>query len=104
MCLPNFHSRLIIEKYLTYQTSSVLSSVYYEHVLNSVDRRALAKVLSFYGVPAKGIIVISPMYWNNNASVKTGNDFSSRLYIKSGVKQGRVIPLLYGVILTDFMG
>ena len=41
-----FTFRLIIEKFLSYQTPLVLSFIGYEQTFNSVDRRALAKVLS----------------------------------------------------------
>ena len=68
----------------------VLSFVDYEQAFNSVDRRALAKVLSLYGIPEKYIKMIYAMYENNTAAVKAGNDVSNWFCIKSGVKQGCV--------------
>ena len=46
-----FTLRLIIEKSLRCQTPLVLSFIGYEQASNYVDRRALAKVLSLYGIP-----------------------------------------------------
>ena len=48
-----FTLMLIIEKCLSYQTPWVPSLIDYEQALDSVDRRALAKVLSLYGIPDK---------------------------------------------------
>ena len=48
-----FTLRLIIEKCLSCQTPLVLSFIDYEKAFNSVDKRALAKVLSLYGIPDK---------------------------------------------------
>ena len=72
----------------------VLSFIDYEQAFDSVDRRALAKVLSLYGIPEKYIKVICAMYENNTAAVKVGNEVSNWFCIKSGVKQGLCsIPL-----------
>ena len=68
------------------------SSVFidYEQALDSVDRRALVRVLSLYGIQEKYIKVISAMYENNTVAVKVGNEVSNWLCIKSEVKPGRV--------------
>ena len=52
------------------QTPLVLTFVDYEQAFESVDSRALAKVLSLYGMPEKYIEVISAMYENTAAAVK----------------------------------
>ena len=62
--------RLIIEKYLSCQTRLVLSFINYEQAFDSVDRRALAKALSLYGIRNKYIKVISAMYENNVAKIR----------------------------------
>ena len=74
----------------------VLSFTDNEQAFNSVDRRALAEVLSLYGIPDKYIKVISAINENNAATVKVGNEVSSCFCIKSGVKQGCVLSFLYG--------
>ena len=86
-----FTLRLIIEKCLSYQTPLVLSLIDFEQAFNSVDRRALAKVLSLYGIPDKYIKVIGAMYKDITAAVKVGNGVSSWFRIKSEVKQGCVL-------------
>ena len=48
-----FTLRLIIKKCLSYRTPMVLSFIYREQAFDSVDKRALAKVLSLYGRPDK---------------------------------------------------
>jgi len=66
-------------------------------VLYSVDRRALAKVSSLYGIPDEYIKVISAMNENNTAAIKVGNEVSRLFCIKSGVKSMVVFyPFLYG--------
>ncbi|XP_065561239.1 uncharacterized protein LOC136027713 [Artemia franciscana] len=79
-----FNLRLMIEKCPHCQTSLV-SFINYEQAFGSVDRGALAKLLSLYGIPDKYIKVICAMYENNTAAVKVGNKVSSWFYIESGV-------------------
>ena len=62
--------RLIIGKCLSCQTALVLIFINYVQRFNSVDRSALAKVLSLYGILDKYIKVICAMYENNTAVVK----------------------------------
>ena len=69
-----FTLRLIIENSLRCQTPLVLSFIDYEQAFDSVDRTALTKVLSLYGIPEKYIKVICAMYENNTAAVKVGNE------------------------------
>ena len=52
--------RLRIKKCLSCQTSLALSFIDYEQAFDSVDRKALAKILSLYGIPDKYIKVINP--------------------------------------------
>ena len=54
-----FTLRFIIEKCLSCQTSLVLSSIYFEQAFDSLDRKALAKFLSLYGIRDKCIRMIS---------------------------------------------
>ena len=65
-----FTLRLTIEKSPRCQTPLVLSFIDYEQAFDSVDRRALVKVLFLYGIPDKYIKVICAMYENNTAAVK----------------------------------
>ena len=55
-----------------------LSFINYEQAFDFVDRRALAKVLSLYGIPDKYIKVISAIYENNTAAVNNHLDFPAR--------------------------
>ena len=73
-----------------------LSFIGYEQVFYSVDRRALAKVLSLYSIPDKCIKVISAMCKINPAVVKVGNEVRSMFCIKPGVEQGCVQSPLCG--------
>ncbi|XP_065568765.1 uncharacterized protein LOC136032370 [Artemia franciscana] len=98
-----FTLRLIMEKRLSCQTPLVLSFIEYEQAFDFVDRRALGKVLSLYGIPYKYIKVISAMYENNAAAIKVGNEVSSWFCIKSGVKQGCVLSPFIWIILMDFI-
>ena len=77
-----FILRSIIEKSLHCQTPLVLSFIDYEQAFDSVDRRALTKVLLLYGIPEKYIKVICAMYKNNTAAVKVGSEVSNWFCIK----------------------
>ena len=54
-------------------------------------------------MPDKQIKVISAIYENNIAAVKVGNEVSSWLCIRSGVKQGCVLFPLIRIILIYFV-
>ena len=82
----------------------VLSFIGYGQSFSFVHRRALAKVLSLYGIPDKYIKVISARYENNTAAVKVGNEVSSWFCIKLGVKQGWVLSLFIWIILWKVLG
>ena len=81
----------------------VLSFIDYEQALDSVDRRALAKFLSLYGILEINIEVIFAMYENNTAADKVENEVSNWFCIKSGVKQRCVLSPLIWIILMDFV-
>jgi len=72
---------------MSYQTPLVLSVINYERAFDSIDRRALAKVLSLYGIAHKHIKVISAMDENNTALVKVGNEASCWFCNKSEAKK-----------------
>ena len=76
------------------QTPLILSFINYDQAFDSVDSKALAKILSLYGIPDKYIKVICVMYENNTAGVKVGNEVANWFCIKSG---------FIWIILTDFM-
>ena len=75
----------------------------YEQAFDSVDRRALGKVSSLYGIPEKYIKVICAIYENNIAAVKVGNEVINWFCIKSGVKQGYILSPFIWIILMDFV-
>jgi hypothetical protein len=88
---------------LSYQTPLVLSFIDYGQGFDSVDRRALAKVLSLNGIPGKYMRVISTMYRNNTAVFKVRNEVSIWFHIKSGVNQGCVLSPFIWIILMDLV-
>ena len=57
-------------------TPLVLSFKDYKQAFDSADRRALAKILSLYGVSDRYIKGISAMNENNIVAVKVGNEAS----------------------------
>ena len=74
----------------------VLNFVNFEQVLDSVDRRALAKVLSLYGIPHKYIKVTSVMYENNTAAAKVGNEVLAGFVLNQELSRAVFSPTLYG--------
>ena len=81
----------------------VFSFIDYEQAFDSVDRRALAKAFSLYGIQDKYIKVINAMYDYNAAAVKVENEVSSCFYIKPGVKQVCVLSPFMWVTLMGFV-
>ena len=72
-------------------------------MLDYVYRRALAKVLSLYGIPDKYIEVVSVMNENNTASVKVGSEVSCWFCTKLGFQQGCVLSPFMWIILMHFV-
>jgi len=103
-CVDQIYAlRLIFETCLSCLTLLVLSFIDYEQAFDSVDRRALAKVLSLYGIPDEYIKVISAMYENNAAAVKIGNEVSSWLCLNQELKQGCVLSLFICKFMMKFV-
>ena len=98
-----FNLRLIIEKSFRFKTPLVLSFIDYEQAFDSVNRKALTKVLSLYGIPEKYIKVVCAMYENNTVAVNVRNEVSNWFCIKSGVKQGYVLSPFIWIISLDFV-
>ena len=88
---------------MSHQTTLVLSFMDFKQAFDSVDRRALAKILSLNGMQAKCIKVINAIYENTIAAVKVGNEFSSWLHVKSGIKHGCVLSPFIWVVLMDIV-
>ena len=67
------------------------------------SRRALANVLSLYGIPDRYIKVISSMCENITVVVKAGNEASTWFCVKFTVNQACVISPFISIILMDFL-
>ena len=81
----------------------VLSFIDYGRAFDSVDRGALAELLSLYCMPDKYIEMIHVLKESNIVVAKVGNEVSSWFRIKSGVKQRCVLSPFIWIILMNFV-
>ena len=87
---------LSLEAYHQPQFSLLATFEDFSKALNYVDRKALFKILSHYGIPRKITDAITAMYTNSSSRVRLGNHLSKAFYITTSVLRGdALVPFLF---------
>ena len=75
----------------------------FSKAFDCVDRRALRKILSFYGIPTAFINAIMSLYTNTAACVRTSSGCTDEFDTTSGVLQGDTLAPYLFVIVMDYI-
>ena len=67
--------------------------IYYIKALDRVNHTKFTECLKEIGVDDKDLQMITKMYWEQTAVVRTENRVSPEFKMKKGVKQGCILPL-----------
>ena len=93
-----FCLRTIIEKYIQIQKSIFVCFIDYSKAFDRIHHEKLIKCLEEIGLDGKDIRIISHLYWEQKATIRSGKNYSSYIDIKRGVRQGCVLsPCLFNI-------
>lgn len=70
---------------------------------DSVNRLALKRNLSHYGIPCKLIFIIKNLFRDLSAKTSCGKNLTDEFKLKTGMKQGCLLPPLFFTICTDWI-
>ena len=91
-----FTLRQILEQSNEWNSPLYINFIDFTKAFDSVNRLALEKILSHYGIPDKIISIIKMLYTDLNARVICGSNLSEEFKLQTGVKQGCLLsPLLF---------
>ena len=95
-----FAVRQICEKYLAKGKDTFWAFMDLEKAYDRVDREAMWRMLSIYGVGGKLLSAIKSFYVDSRACVRVGNKVSDSFGVKVGLRQGCVMsPWLFNVYM-----
>ena len=86
-----FILRMLMERAIEVNKDLYVCFVDYEKAFDRVKHVDLIRMLEELNIDGKDLRLIKNLYWNQEASVKVGNDESETQYIKRGVRQGCVL-------------
>ena len=90
--------RMLIEKYIEVQKNIYVCFIDYKKAFDRVQHERLITCLQDIGVDGKDIRIIGNFYWEQVATVRYRNNYSSPIEIKRGVRQGCVLsPSLFNL-------
>ena len=95
--------RNIIEQTLEFNNNLHLVFVDFEKAFDSLNRRALWKILEYYGIPEKFIAIIKQLYEDYAVKIEHGGALSEPVPITSGVRQGCIISPTLFLIALDWV-
>jgi len=99
-----FTLRQIMEQSNEWNSTVYVNFIDFTKAFDSVNRPALWKILSHYGIPEKLISIIKLLYVDFSARVICGPSLTEDFNIKTGVKQGCLLsPLLFSLCVDWIM-
>ena len=99
-----FTLRQIVEQSNEWNSPVYANFIDFTKAFDSINRPALWKILSHYGIPDKLINIIRMLYVDFSARVICGTDLTEEFLIHTGVKQGCLLsPLLFTLCIDWVM-
>ena len=99
-----FTLRQIVEQSNEWNTTIYANFIDFAKAFDSINRPALWRILSHYGIPDKMISIIKLMYTEFKAQVICGPSLTQEFAIQTGVKQGCLLsPLLFSFCIDWLM-
>ena len=94
--VQTFTLRQTIEQSSEWNSSVYANFIDFTKEFDSINRQALWKIPSHYGIPDKLISIVKMLYVDFHAKVLSGSSLSEELKLHTGVKQGCLLsPLLF---------
>ena len=98
-----FKLRTICERTIAMQKDVYICFIDYTKAFDRVNHTKMIECLSEIGVDDKDLQIITKLYWEQAAVVKTDNGISKEFKIKNGVRQGCVLsPSLFNLYTEKY--
>ena len=94
--------RRIIEEVKRHNLAAVLCFIDFKKAFDSIDRRAMLRILKAYYVPPNLLRAIDSMYTGTRARVTTPDGNSEEFNIQTGVLQGDTLAPFLFIIVLDY--
>ena len=99
-----FTLRMITEICVEMQKDVYICFIYYAKAFDKVQHETLYEVLQELDINGNDLELIKNLYWQQQASVRIGQDMSDWVSIASGVRQGCVLsPALFSLYTETVM-
>ena len=96
--------RILSDRLLDKKKKLYICFIYYAKAFDKVNHNKLIDVLRKYEIPSEEIRIISSIYWNQVAYVRTNKGMSKQISIKKGVRQGCILsPVLFNLYSEELI-
>ena len=93
-----FNFRVLCEKALEINQDVYICFIDYTKAFDKVKHHMMIECLTELGIPNKELQIITEMYWEQRAVIRTGKSITAEFEIKKGVRQGCVLsPMLFNL-------
>ena len=75
----------------------------FEKAFASISRKVLWRLLRYYGMPTKVVNIIRALYEGFSAQVVHNGQRTQPLYMRTGVRQGRLLSSLLFLVALDWL-
>jgi len=95
--------RIIIEQSIEWNSSLYVNFVDYEKAFDSIDRETMWKLLAFYGIPSKLLVIIKNSYEDMSCRVVHSGQLTENFPINTGVRQGCLLSPFLFLLFIDWI-
>jgi len=98
-----FQLRSIVDRSMQVNKKVYACFVDYQKAFDRINHEKLLKIMKIAGIPDLERKLITSLYWNQYAVIRTADGNSRRICIRRGVRQGCIIsPILFN-LYTEYM-
>ena len=96
-----FNFRVLCEKALEINQDVYICFIDYKKAFDKVKHHMMIQSLTELGIPNKELQIITELYWEQRAVIRTGKSITAEFEIKKGVRQGCVLSLMLLNLYTE---
>ena len=98
-----FALRNILEQSNEWQSPLIINFIDFQKAFDSVDRKALWRIIELYGIPIKIIDLIKNLYQNSTCTALVNGERTYPFPVNTGVRQGCILSPILFCIAIDFV-
>ena len=98
-----FALRNILEQSNEWQSPLIINFIDFQKAFDSVDHKALWRIMELYGIPVKIIDLIKNLYENSTCTALVNGKRTDPFPVNTGVRQGCILSPILFCIAIDFV-